>query len=208
MDDQNKNLILATALSFLVILVWFVLFPPPEPNRAELDLPPETATTVDGVAQNPSVAPTPGAAQDVASTETPDPVEAAPRLDIDTPRVVGTISLQGGRIDDLSLKDYRVSIEPDADIVTMLSPVGTENAYYALYGWAPGSGLGLEDVPGPNTLWAVESGETLTPTSPVNLIWDNGKGLIFRRTIEIDGDYMFTITQSVANSSGTAAVMD
>ena len=31
MDDQNKNLILATALSFLVILVWFVVFPPPEP---------------------------------------------------------------------------------------------------------------------------------------------------------------------------------
>ena len=31
MDDQNKNLILATALSFAVILVWFVMFPPEEP---------------------------------------------------------------------------------------------------------------------------------------------------------------------------------
>ncbi len=30
MDDQNKNLILATALSLVVILVWFFLFPPPE----------------------------------------------------------------------------------------------------------------------------------------------------------------------------------
>ena len=38
MDDQNKNLILATALSFLVILVWFALFPPPE-----VDPGPETA---------------------------------------------------------------------------------------------------------------------------------------------------------------------
>ena len=32
MDDQNKNLLLATALSFLVILAWFILFPPPEPQ--------------------------------------------------------------------------------------------------------------------------------------------------------------------------------
>ena len=33
MDDQNKNLILATALSFLVILGWTVFFaPPPAPE--------------------------------------------------------------------------------------------------------------------------------------------------------------------------------
>ena len=34
MDEQNKNLILATALSFAVILVWFLLFPPPEADPA------------------------------------------------------------------------------------------------------------------------------------------------------------------------------
>ena len=36
MDDQNKNLILATALSFLVILIWFALFPPPATVPDEL----------------------------------------------------------------------------------------------------------------------------------------------------------------------------
>lgn len=47
MDDQNKNLILATALSFLVILVWFVLFPPPEPDVPLDAVPTTTAQDAD-----------------------------------------------------------------------------------------------------------------------------------------------------------------
>jgi len=205
MDDQNKNLILATALSFLVILVWFVLFPPPEPEPIA-QIPPtnEQVTPTPGVA-TPAVAPQ----ADAVSSALPDP-EAAPeteaaRLPIETARLSGSISLLGGRIDDLSLNDYRVSLEPDAEIVKMLSAVGTPNAYYALYGWAPGAGLAPEDVPGPNTEWSVASGAVLTTESPVTLIWDNGKGLTFRRTLSVDEDYMFTITQSVDNASGTSA---
>ncbi len=203
MDDQNKNLILATALSFIVILGWFVMFPPPEPE-------PITETSQ---ATGPDVAPATGLANAPAvadatapGTSQPDATGSAdadlPRIEIDTERLTGSISLQGGRIDDLSLKDYRVSLAKDADIVRMLSPAGDASAYYALYGWSPGSGLSMDDVPGANTKWAVDSGDILTATTPVTLIWDNGNGLTFRRELSVDENFMFSIAQSVTNNTG------
>jgi YidC/Oxa1 family membrane protein insertase len=200
MDNQNKNLLLATALSFAVILIWFVLFPPPPPPTAD---PNDPAVATAPVASTPTTAGD-GATETTAAAE---PAENAPRIAIETPRVTGSVSLLGGRIDQLSLKDYRESLAPDADIVTVLSPIGQPNAYYALYGWAPGSGLALEDVPGANTLWEQESGETLSPGAPVSLVWDNGKGLTFRRQIAIDDNFMFTVTQSVENTGAAAATM-
>ncbi len=206
MDDQNKNLILATALSFAVILVWFVLFPPPEPEplpEPQSESQGET-TTADTLAVAPSTAAPP--AGTAAEQETrQDTLADAPRIDIDTPRLTGSISLLGGRIDDLSLKDYRETNEPDSPIVTLLSPVGTPSAYYALYGWAPGAGLTLEDVPGANTRWTVESGDQLGIDAPVTLSWTNDKGMTFRRTVAIDDDFMFTVTQSVENGSDATA---
>ncbi|WP_370303748.1 membrane protein insertase YidC [Pseudooceanicola sp.] len=201
MDDQNKNLILATALSFLVILVWFLLFPPPEPEPM-----PETSAV-----EQSDGAPTAGAP--IADGSAPlsadaqvgtgaEPVADTPRIAIDTPRLSGSVSLLGGRIDELFLKDYRVSLDDNSDIVELLKPVGTPNAYYALYGWAPGAGATVEDVPGARTEWQIESGETLAVDSPVTLVWQNGGGLTFRRTLAVDEDYMFTITQSVENASG------
>ena len=206
MDDQNKNLILATALSFLVILVWFVLFPPPEPDIPLDGTPPATSTVDSGDSAVPAAPPVTGeaATAPAAQTTDADPTANAPRVEIDTARLSGSISLAGGRLDDLRLKDYRETLEPDADIVTMLSPVGTAGAYYALHGWAPGSGLEASAVPDPNTLWTVVEGDTLTPTTPVVLEWDNGIGQVFRREISVDGDYMFTVTQSVTNTADAA----
>ena len=150
MNDQNKNLLLATALSFAVILVWFVLFPPPEAPISDPNDPAVTSATEMSTptAVTPSQA-GPGGETAPAAAEAAD----APRIAIETQRVVGSISLLGGRIDQLALKDYRETLEPEADIVRLLSPIGQPNAYYALYGWAPGAGLTPENVPGANTLW-------------------------------------------------------
>ena len=201
MDDQNKNLILATALSFLVILVWFALFPPPEPD-AVLDQTSERAQSEDTLTATPPAAEQQPTA--TPQTQAADAVTDAPRLAIDTPRLKGTISLVGGRIDDLRLEDYRVSLDDNADVVTLLAPVGEENAHYALFGWAAGAGVDPSAVPGPKTEWAPVGGETLGVDQPVTLTWDNGNGLLFTRTMSIDDDYMFTITQSVENQSGEA----
>jgi YidC/Oxa1 family membrane protein insertase len=197
MDDQNKNLLLATVLSFLVIVVWYVMFPPPEPAP-----PAPTPVAADGTTTAPPVA---GGAVDVPPTpeeQRVDALGATARIPVDSPRLQGSISLKGGRIDDLSLKGYRVSLEPGAANVTLLSPVGSPGAQYALYGWVPGGDLTFDEVPGANTEWTLEEGGTLTPETPITLRWDNGSGLIFRRTMAVDEDFLFTVTQSVENTSG------
>ena len=196
MDDQNqnKNLLIASVLSFLVIVGWFFLFPPQEQVKPT-ESPAGTGQTLTPPAQTAAPAGTPGA---VAAT----PAEETPRLVIDTPRLSGTISLTGGRIDDLELDDYRETIQPDSPLVRLLSPVGGPGAYYALYGWSPGGALGYDDVPGPNTPWTVASGDSLGIDRPVTLEWANGKGLTFRQTLSIDENYMFTVAQSVENATG------
>lgn len=193
MDDQNKNLILATVLSFLVILVWFVLFPPEEPV-VDPNAPAQVSAT-EAVA--PPIAAAPTDASGTAATPTAE--TGAPRLEIDTPRLKGSVSLLGGRFDDLSLKIYHQTLDKSSDIVRLLSPVGKTSAYYALYGWSPAGNLGYEDVPGANTLWSQVGSNALTPETPITLQWDNGKGLIFSRTLSVDDRYMFTVSQGVEN---------
>lgn len=202
MDDQNKNLILATALSFVVILVWFVMFPPPEPDPVA-ETPTEQVQTTDSTGTVPAgSADQPTAA--APGIETPVAPVEAPRIQIDTARMDGSISLAGGRIDDLRLKDYHVSIEPGSEIVTMLAPVGSPDAYYALQGWAPAGDLAADAVPGPSTEWTQVGDGPLTVDTPVTLEWNNGNGLTFRREISVDSEYMFDITQSVRNDSAAA----
>ncbi|QYK42554.1 MAG: membrane protein insertase YidC [Paracoccaceae bacterium] len=192
MDDNNRNLILATALSFLVILVWFILFPPPEPVVDPNAGAPAAATE----------AATPPAAGGTAAAPVEPVAAQALRLDIDTPRLTGSISTLGGRIDDLSLKTYRQTLAPGSDIVHLLTAVGQPNAYYALYGWAPAGALTFDDVPGANTTWTADPAARLAPGQPVTLTWDNGKGLTFTRSIAVDDHYMFTVTDAVTNATG------
>jgi YidC/Oxa1 family membrane protein insertase len=185
-EQNNKNLILAMVLSALVMIVWFVLFPPPEP-------PVQPATTVAET--------TPATTTDPLQGQTEvAPVAEAPRLRIETEKLAGSISLRGGRIDDLSLKTYRETLDPASPEVRLLSPVGEKGPYYALFGWAPAGSLGFDDVPGSNTDWTQVSGGTLSPGKPVTLQWKNGKGLVFTRDIAVDEDYMFTVTETVENT--------
>ncbi|MFQ8431314.1 membrane protein insertase YidC [Amaricoccus sp. W119] len=203
MDDQSKNLILATALSFVVILVWFFLFPPPTPpeptgdavttEQAESGAPGTPASPGSGTAPELSASPAVSRAEALGETQ---------RIEIRTPRLGGSLSLRGGRIDDLDLLDYRETIAKDSPDVTLLTPAGVPNSYYAVYGWSPAGGLPASAVPGPGTDWSVEGNDVLTETTPVTLVWDNGQGLVFRREIAIDQNYMFSITQTVQNNTG------
>jgi len=205
MDDQNRNLILATVLSGLVILVWVTFFPPATPPVTETQPQTTGTTTAEQVAATPTSA---GQTANVPTlTSSPQESRAAAlaktqRVAIETPRLRGSISLTGARIDDLSLTDYQVTLDPNSDTVILLSPAGGPNPYYTLYGWAPVGDLEFTDVPGASTPWQVERGQSLTPTTPVTLVWDNGKGLIFRNFYSVDEDFMFTVEQTVTNNSG------
>jgi len=208
MDEQNRNLILATVLSGLVILVWVTFFPPATPPVTE----PVASTTGTTQTASPDVAATPSVSgQTGAPVLTTSPQESrsaalasTQRVAINTPQLSGSISLVGSRIDDLSLNDYRVTLDPNSDKVILLSPVGGPNPYYTTYGWTPGVGsdLGFDDLPGATTPWSVESGSELSVGNPVTLIWDNGKGLVFRNTFSVDENYMFSVAQSVTNNAG------
>lgn len=230
MNDNNRNLILATALSFLVIVIWFALFapePPPEPESA-----PETAATEPVETTGSPAVPVGGELDDAvppsqdtaAATGSTDPSASAARVPITTSSLRGSISLAGGRLDDLLLIDYHETLDKESPHVRLLSPTsgaikdngqpeGTPDAqvdlsevqpYYAVYGWVPGPGTDPAQVPSPSTIWSVESGTELAPGEPVTLVWENDTGQTFRRVFEIDDKYLFTVTQSVENNGDSA----
>ena len=199
-EQNNKNLILAMVLSAVVMVVWFVLFPPPEPPATTVPATETTVATTGDTIATPKVEP--NAAQTEAT-----PVPEAPRVNIDTAKLAGSLSLRGGRIDDLSLKTYRETLAPDSPIVRLLSPVGEKLSYYSVFGWLPGAGLQAGDVPDANTLWTATGVGALTVETPVTLRWDNGKGVSFLREISVDKDFMFTIKDTVQNASAAEVAL-
>ena len=151
---------------------------------------------------------TDGSTATLPAVETPDPqnmvtresaLAESPRVLINTPSLHGSIALKGARLDDLTLVKYRETVDPNSPEVILFSPVGGPDAYYVEFGWlAQEEGVKL---PNSDTLWQASSGE-LTPDTPLTLTWDNGEGLVFTRTLAVGENYMFTVTQSVTNTSG------
>ncbi len=204
---DNRNTILAVILSGIVLIGWQYFFnlPQMEKQRAaqqaqsEMAKPaPDAATSQPGAAPAPS-ANAPAANQPAAAVVSREAaIAAAPRVKIDTPRLAGTISLRGARIDDLSLVQFHDTVNPSSPPIVLYSPSGTPNPYYAEFGWVPASGSTVK-LPDRDTLWQQEGGNSLTPSSPVTLKYDNGDGLTFRRTISIDDRYLFAIKDDVTN---------
>jgi len=214
--SDNRNTILAVILSGLVLIGWqyFYNAPQMEKQRAaqqaqsELAKPapqpgsttPPATTPQTGAAPAPSAnAPAtnqPASAAPVVSRDTA--IASVPRVKIDTPRVTGSISLKGARIDDLSLVQFRETVDPSSPPIVLYSPSGTPNPYYAEFGWVPAAGSTIK-LPDRDTLWQQEGTGSLTPSSPVTLKYDNGDGLTFRRTISIDDRYLFSIKDDVTN---------
>src|SRR6201993_3908231 len=198
---DNRNTILAVILSGLVLIGWQYFFniPQMEKQRAaqqiqsELVKPaPQAGTTITPQAGG---APAPANAP-VVDRQTA--IASEPRVKIDTPRLSGSISLKGARIDDLALVQFRETVDPASPAIVLYSPSGTEAPYYAEFGWVPASGSTAR-LPDAQTTWQQDGNGSLTPSTPVVLKWDNGEGLPFRRTISIDDHYLFTIKDEVSN---------
>lgn len=214
MDDNNRNMILAIVLSMLVVVGWYAFFAPEPPEPSQI-----TAPTTAPSGQAPVQAD--GTPVPLSTASSQDATASAPRIKISSPSLSGSISLAGGRIDDLLLTKYQVTQAKDSPSVRLLSPTtnlgladtGTALApdgdvdlvarkpYYAVYGWMAGPGTDPAALPGPATLWDIESGENLTPDTPVTMRWDNGRGQVFHRTYQLDDKYLFTVEQSVDNNT-------
>ena len=131
-------------------------------------------------------------------------LKQSPRVSINTPRLHGSIALKGGRIDDLSFANYRKTLDPKSDQIILLSPSSGQSGDFSEFGWVAGGGA--TPVPNGDTLWTANR-TSLTPKSPVTLSWNNGKGLTFKRTIAVDDNYMFTITQRAENGTDSAITL-
>jgi len=208
---DNRNTILAVILSGLVLIGWQYFFniPQMEKQRAAQQAQSEmvkpapqagsTTTPQTGAAPAPSAnAPATNQPASAAPVSRDTAIAAAPRVKIETPRVTGSISLKGARIDDLALVQFRETVDPKSPAIVLFSPSGTAEPYYAEFGWVPASGSTVR-IPDQNTLWQQEGSGSLTPNNPVTLKYDNGDGLTFRRTIAIDDRYLFTVKDDVTN---------
>jgi YidC/Oxa1 family membrane protein insertase len=206
---DNRNTILAVVLSGLVLIAWqyFYNVPQMEKQRAQTQTQAELAkpspqATPGSTAPQAGSAPSanapnqPASAAPVVSREAA--IAATPRVKIDTPRLTGSISLKGARIDDLSLVQFRETVDPASPPIVLYSPSNTAAPYYAEFGWVPASGSTVR-IPDQTTMWQQEGSGALSPSNPVTLKYDNGEGLTFRRTIAIDDRYLFTIRDDVTN---------
>jgi YidC/Oxa1 family membrane protein insertase len=213
--SDSRNTILAVILSGLVLIGWqyFYNVPQMEKQRAaqqaqsELAKPapqpggttPPATTPQTGATPAPSAsAPATNQPASVAPISRAAAIAAVPRVKIDTPRLSGSISLKGARIDDLSLVQFRETVDPSSPAIVLYSPSGTAEPYYAEFGWVPAAGSTVK-LPDRDTMWQQEGTGSLTPSSPVTLKYDNGDGLTFRRTISIDDRYLFSIKDDVTN---------
>lgn len=205
--EQQKNLLIAVALSMAVLFAWQLFYAGPmmreQQTRQQLQeqakKSPTAPTTVEGGKAPVPEGQVPGAAPVAAPARTrEEAIKATPRHPIETPSLRGSINLKSGRIDDLVLVKYRQTADPKSPNVVLLSPTNSPHPYFAEYGWVA-QGQPAPKLPDRDTLWSAEGSAPLTPTSPVTLIWDNGEGLLFRRTISVDDDYMFKIIDQVEN---------
>ncbi|MCF6303021.1 MAG: membrane protein insertase YidC, partial [Devosiaceae bacterium] len=219
MKPDTRNMITAVVLSLVVVVGWqyFIVGPQVERANQQLEIAAQQeanrggadlATPSDsGLAGSGLATPIGTGEAPATSSSTPDgfatvreALANTPRVDIDTPSLIGSINLIGGRIDDLSLKNYRETVEPDSSIISLFSPVGAPGSYFSEQGWVVDPG-GSAKGPDGETVWSVEGNQTLNEETPVTLTYDNGEGFIFSRTISVDDGFLFTITQSVKNNS-------
>lgn len=189
-QDNSRNTIIFVVIAVIMLFAYstFVLKPETDKKRAAQAAAAEASVT----------APVAGApTAPVFVSDRRAALGTGPRVPIQTSNLKGSLSLVGGRIDDLFLTRYSETLAADSPPVEMFRPEGMEHAYLAQFGWTGPNVPG--GVPGPATLWRLTSGAILTPTTPVTLTWDNGAGLRFTRLISIDDQFVFTLKDTVAN---------
>lgn len=195
---DTRNMFLAITLSIAVIIGWkyFVEVPQQQQIKAQQEA---TLTQPLAPPTAPDVAPTaPEAVRPRAEV-----LAATTRRALGNASLHGSVNLTGGRIDDITLAKYRTELSPDSPEITLMSPSGSELPYYAEFGWR-GDGVAL---PSQTTVWQAQGSDRLEPGKPLVLHWNNGAGLTFEKKIELDDNYMFTITQSVRNETQQPVVL-
>lgn len=204
---EQRNLILAIVLSVGIILAFQYFYEVPRIHEAQklaeqqATEKPAEAVPQPRVPGEEAAPPEVGVGEMMLETA----LRQVPRVPVDNGRLHGSVSLEGARLDDLTLADYRVAVEPGSAEIRLLRPYGTPQAYFAEFGWvAAGGGVA---VPDRQTRWRVVEGKGVGSGGPLVLEWDNGAGLVFRQRIAVDSGYMFTIDREVVNNGSTPVTL-
>ena len=219
MSDQ-RNLIIAIGLSLAILLGFQFFFEAPRQERMQRLAEQQAAEQAKEASQGPdgSLIPTAPAQSGAPGAPTTGSIPGAPamhaapgatrnaalkrlpRVPVNGTRLGGSIALKGGRIDDLTLLDYKTTIDDGSPAVTLFSPQDAPRPYFGQFGWIP---IGELKVPDSKTVWQADH-PSVQPSRPLTLSWDNGQGVRFIQVIEIDDNFMMTVTQRVENSSTQA----
>lgn len=200
MQNDNKNTLMFIVSAFVILIGYQFFILGPQQKRAEIEARAKKAAQIQAAAQ-------PGVTLDANGNPQPlrlsrDQAKAqSPRIVVDTPALLGSIALKGGRIDDLLLRKYDETIDKNSPPVELFRPEGAEHAWFADFGW---NGLNLPGLPDSRTVWTAAPGQVLRPNSPVTMTYDNGQGLLFTRVIAVDDQAMFSVTDSVKNNGTNA----
>ena len=202
MTPENRNLIMAVALSMIVLLGWqiFVIQPEMEKEAAEQERiaaqMAQSATTVNDTGQ-PSASAASGTPAIITNTAPAKAVDTDKRIVIDAPLVRGSFSLRGARIDDVILTSYNETLDENSENIHFLKKISSDTPFFAEFGWS--SSDSGQAMPSADSLWSADR-DALSPAAPVTLTWDNGQGLRFTRRISINDDYLFVFEDSVTST--------
>ena len=185
MNDMSRYLF-AIVLAMAVLFGWQLIFPPEQREIINNEI----IEQQDNIQL--SVSP-----EDVQNYSEPCQEE---RVLIQSNKITGSINLCGAKIDEIFLKEFKTSTRENSDFVQFFNPKGSENAYWVESGWKAPKNIRY-DLPGTDTLWVLEEGQTLTPDTPVIISWNNQNGLTFKQKISIDENYIFKIEQIIINNS-------
>ncbi|MDB2390367.1 membrane protein insertase YidC [Alphaproteobacteria bacterium] len=219
MKPDNRNLILAIALSMIVLFGWqmFVIKPQLEQEAAQQELLAEqakakaaTQAAQQADSDTPSVTQSNTSSANVNNGAVTGGIseakaqDTAPRIVIDAPLITGSISVMGARIDDVVLTDYKETQDPESENINFLHKASSSQPYFVEFGWS--SSDANQPMPRADTLWQANK-DVLSPGAPVTLRWDNGKGLTFIRQISINDDYIITYDDSVQSTLGASITL-
>ncbi len=189
---DSKNVIAAISLSAAVIIIYGLFFAPPPPDPKKIN------NEKNNIVESTSEAPSLDQNVEVSKISRNEAIENEDRVQFENSTVIGSISLVGGSIDDLTFKKYTNTLNGD-DNVILLNPKKVEDGYYIETGWATANKN--INLPNSKTIWTIEGNNKLTPNSPIKLSWTNDQNIKFIKDISIDDQYLCKVNQTIINNS-------
>ncbi len=187
---ETRNIIAAISLSAAVILLYTLFFAPPPVTQESIAEKNKTEQSSD--------APSLDQKENITEISREQALSESERIQFENQSIIGSISLKGAAIDDLTFKEYNVVLNGN-EKVNLLAPRNAKEGYLIESGFIT-TDKNVK-IPNSNSIWSVSGNKKLTAESPIKLTWTNDQGITFEKEISIDDKFLFTVKQRVINST-------